>query len=192
MSAYIHPTAVVDEGAKIGEGTKVWHFCHIEGTAKVGAGCSIGQNGYVGQHVTIGDGCKLQNNVSVYQGVTLGRGVFCGPSCVFTNDLTPPRPLSQGLRALRAHRGGGRRQHRGQRHRGLRPPNRALRHDRCGRGGRLRRAASCPHAGRARPAARLCVYLWGASARRAGVPGMRTALSSRRGRAEGGRIDAVS
>lgn len=89
MSVYIHPTAVVDEGAKIGEGTKVWHFCHIEGTAKVGAGCSIGQNGYVGQHVTIGDGCKLQNNVSVYQGVTLGRGVFCGPSCVFTNDLTP-------------------------------------------------------------------------------------------------------
>ena len=96
MSAYIHPTAVVDEGAKIGEGTKVWHFCHIEGTAKVGAGCSIGQNGYVGQHVTIGDGCKLQNNVSVYQGVTLGRGVFCGPSCVFTNDLTPRAKYPKG------------------------------------------------------------------------------------------------
>ena len=201
MSVYIHPTAVVDEGAKIGEGTKVWHFCHIEGTAKVGVGCSIGQNGYVGQHVTIGDGCKLQNNVSVYQGVTLGRGVFCGPSCVFTNDLTPralfPMKFCEenfpGHPAIVCtHRGGGRRQHRGQRHRGLRPPNRALRHDRCGRGGRLRRAASCPHAGRARPAARLCVYLWGASARRAGVPGMRTALSSRRGRAEGGRIDAVS
>ena len=56
MSAYIHPTAVVEEGAELGEGTKVWHFCHIEGTARVGAGCSIGQNGYVGQHVTIGDG----------------------------------------------------------------------------------------------------------------------------------------
>ena len=96
MSAYIHPTAVVDEGAEIGEGTKVWHFCHIEGTAKVGAGCSIGQNAYVGQHVTIGEGCKLQNNVSVYQGVTLGRGVFCGPSCVFTNDLTPRAKYPKG------------------------------------------------------------------------------------------------
>lgn len=192
MSAYIHPTAVVDEGAELGEGTKVWHFCHIEGTAKVGVGCSIGQNGYVGQHVTIGDGCKLQNNVSVYQGVSLGRGVFCGPSCVFTNDLTPralfpkgsarfvPTVVEDGASiganatVVCGHRIG-----------------------RCamigaGRGGRLRRAASCPHAGRARPAARLCVYLWGASARRAGVPGMRTALSSRRGRAEGGRIDAVS
>ena len=190
MSAYIHPTAVVDEGAKIGEGTKVWHFCHIEGTAKVGAGCSIGQNGYVGQHVTIGDGCKLQNNVSVYQGVTLGRGVFCGPSCVFTNDLTPRALFPKGSARFvptvvedGASVGANAT---------VRPPNRALRHDRCGRGGRLRRAASCPHAGRARPAARLCVYLWGASARRAGVPGMRTALSSRWGRAEGGRIDAVS
>ena len=96
MSAYIHPTAVVDEGAEIGEGTKVWHFCHIEGTAKVGAGCSIGQNAYVGQHVTIGEDCKLQNNVSVYQGVTLGRGVFCGPSCVFTNDLTPRARFPKG------------------------------------------------------------------------------------------------
>ena len=96
MSAYIHPTAVVEEGAELGEGTKVWHFCHIEGTARVGAGCSIGQNGYVGQHVTIGDGCKLQNNVSVYEGVTLGRGVFCGPSCVFTNDLTPRALFPKG------------------------------------------------------------------------------------------------
>ena len=88
MSAYIHPTAVVEEGAELGEGTKVWHFCHIEGTARVGAGCSIGQNGYVGQHVTIGDGCKMQNNVSV--------GVFCGPSCVFTHDLTPRALFPKG------------------------------------------------------------------------------------------------
>ena len=80
MSAYIHPTAVVDEGAEIGEGTKVWHFCHIEGTAKVGAGCSIGQNGYVGQHVTIGDGCKLQKGDAkvagnVYQPVWEQKGL---------------------------------------------------------------------------------------------------------------------
>ncbi len=89
MSTYIHPTAVVDEGAQLGEGTRVWHFCHVEGTARIGSGCSIGQNGYVGHRTVIGDGCKLQNNVSIYEGVTLGRGVFCGPSCVFTNDLTP-------------------------------------------------------------------------------------------------------
>lgn len=89
MSALIHPTAVVDEGARLGDGTRVWHFCHVEADAVVGADCSLGQNCYVGCNVTIGDHCKLQNNVSVYEGVTLGRGVFCGPSCVFTNDLTP-------------------------------------------------------------------------------------------------------
>ena len=89
MSAYVHPTSIVDEGAELGEGTKVWHFCHVEGTSRIGQKCSIGQNCYVGQRVTIGDGCKLQNNVSIYEGVTLGNGVFCGPSCVFTNDLTP-------------------------------------------------------------------------------------------------------
>ena len=89
MNASIHPTAVVDQGAELGEGTKVWHFCHIEASARVGKNCSIGQNGYIGQNVAIGDGCRLQNNVSVYEGVTLEDGVFCGPSCVFTNDLTP-------------------------------------------------------------------------------------------------------
>ena len=89
MSVTIHPTAVVDEGARIGEGTKVWHFSHVESTAVIGEGCSIGQNAYVGSRTVIGDHCKLQNNVSIYEGVTLGNGVFCGPSCVFTNDLTP-------------------------------------------------------------------------------------------------------
>ena len=173
MSAYIHPTAVVDEGAEIGEGTKVWHFCHIEGTAKVGAGCSIGQNGYVGQHVAIGDGCKLQNNVSVYQGVTLGRGVFCGPSCVFTNDLTPRALFPKGSARFVP----------------------TVVEDGASIGANAtvvcgHRIGRCAMIGAG--AARLCVYLWGASARRAGVPGMRTALSSRWGRAEGGRIDAVS
>ncbi len=89
MKAYIHPTAVVDEGARLGENTKVWHFSHVEGSAQIGQNCSIGQNAYVGKNVVIGNGCKLQNNVSVYEGVTLGDGVFCGPSCVFTNDLNP-------------------------------------------------------------------------------------------------------
>ena len=96
MSVYIHPTAIVDEGAQIGEGTKVWHFSHVEGTAKIGEKCSIGQNAYVGQHTVIGNGCKLQNNVSIYEGVTLGDGVFCGPSCVFTNDLTPRALFPKG------------------------------------------------------------------------------------------------
>ena len=96
MSAFVHPTAVVDEGARLGEGTKVWHFCHVEGTAVIGSGCSIGQNAYVGSRTVIGDHCKLQNNVSIYEGVTLGNGVFCGPSCVFTNDLTPRALFPKG------------------------------------------------------------------------------------------------
>ena len=92
----IHPTAIVEEGAEIGEGTKVWHFCHIEATAVLGEKCSIGQNAYIGQHVRMGNGCKLQNNVSLYEGVTLGDDVFLGPSCVFTNDLTPRAKYPKG------------------------------------------------------------------------------------------------
>ena len=87
---------MVEEGAVLGEGTRVWHFCHVEGSAVIGKRCSIGQNAYIGQHVTIGDDCKLQNNVSVYEGVTLESGVFCGPSCVFTNDLTPRARYPKG------------------------------------------------------------------------------------------------
>jgi len=89
MSYFAHPTAVIDDGAVIGEGTRIWHFCHIESTAVIGEGCSLGQNVYIGANVRIGNRCKLQNNVSLYEGVTLGEGVFCGPSCVFTNDPTP-------------------------------------------------------------------------------------------------------
>ena len=87
--AFIHETAVVDAGAKIGQGTKVWHFAHILGGTSVGDNCSIGQNVMVGPDVVIGHGCKLQNNVAVYKGVTLDDDVFCGPSMVFTNVLTP-------------------------------------------------------------------------------------------------------
>ena len=85
----MHPTAVIDKDVVIGEGTKVWHFTHVQSGARIGKRCTLSQNVYVGSGVVIGDDCKLQNNVSVYQGVTLGNGVFCGPSCVFTNDLTP-------------------------------------------------------------------------------------------------------
>ena len=92
----IHPTAVVDAGASVGEGTRIWHFTHVQGGARIGRNCTLGQNVYVGAHVEIGDDCKLQNNVSVYEGVTLGNGVFCGPSCVFTNDLTPRARYPKG------------------------------------------------------------------------------------------------
>ena len=92
----IHPTAVVDEGALIGEGTRIWHFCHVQSGARIGRDCTLGQNVYVGSRVVIGDACKLQNNVSVYEGVTLGNGVFCGPSCVFTNELTPRARYPKG------------------------------------------------------------------------------------------------
>ena len=89
MSFWAHPSTVIDEGALIGDGTVIWHFCHVQAGAVIGSGCSLGQNVFVASDAVVGDRCKLQNNVSVYAGVTLGDGVFCGPSCVFTNDLTP-------------------------------------------------------------------------------------------------------
>ena len=85
----IHPSAIVDEGAQIGEGSRVWHFVHVCGGARIGAGVSLGQNVFVGNKVIIGDRCKIQNNVSVYDNVTLEEGVFCGPSMVFTNVYNP-------------------------------------------------------------------------------------------------------
>lgn len=87
--AWIHPTAIVDEGAQLGPGTKVWHFCHVMGGARVGARVSLGQNVYVAATVVLGDGCKIQNNVSLYDGVTLAADVFVGPSAVFTNVVNP-------------------------------------------------------------------------------------------------------
>ena len=89
MSYYQHPSAIVDEGAQIGEGSRVWHFVHVCGGARIGCGVSLGQNVFVGNKVVIGDNCKIQNNVSVYDGVTLEEGVFCGPSMVFTNVYNP-------------------------------------------------------------------------------------------------------
>jgi UDP-2-acetamido-3-amino-2,3-dideoxy-glucuronate N-acetyltransferase len=89
MTTTIHPSAIVDEGAQIGEGSRVWHFVHVCGGARIGKGVSLGQNVFVGNQVTIGDKCKIQNNVSVYDNVTLEEGVFCGPSMVFTNVYNP-------------------------------------------------------------------------------------------------------
>ncbi len=85
----IHPTAIVEDEASIGDGTSVWHHAHVRALAVVGAGCVIGKNVYVDDHVIIGCRCKLQNNVSVYNGVTIGNDVFVGPSATFTNDRVP-------------------------------------------------------------------------------------------------------
>ncbi|BAQ76682.1 UDP-2-acetamido-3-amino-2,3-dideoxy-d-glucuronic acid N-acetyltransferase, WbpD [Pseudomonas sp. Os17] len=89
MSHYQHPSAIVDDGAQIGEGSRVWHFVHVCPGAQIGKGVSLGQNVFVGNKVVIGDHCKIQNNVSVYDNVTLEEGVFCGPSMVFTNVYNP-------------------------------------------------------------------------------------------------------
>lgn len=89
MDYYKHESAIVDEGAQIGDGSRVWHFVHVCGGAKIGKGVSLGQNVFVGNKVEIGDLCKIQNNVSVYDNVYLEEGVFCGPSMVFTNVYNP-------------------------------------------------------------------------------------------------------
>jgi UDP-2-acetamido-3-amino-2,3-dideoxy-glucuronate N-acetyltransferase len=89
MTYMIDKTAVVDEGAIIGEGTKVWHFCHIMSGARIGKNCTLGQNVFIQDGVVIGDNCKIQNNVSIYKGVILGDNVFVGPSAVFTNVKKP-------------------------------------------------------------------------------------------------------
>jgi len=89
MSYFQHPSAIVDEGAQIGEGSRIWHFVHVCAGARIGKGVSLGQNVFVGNKVVIGDQCKIQNNVSVYDNVTLEEGVFCGPSMVFTNVYNP-------------------------------------------------------------------------------------------------------
>ncbi len=88
-AVFVHPTACVDEGARLGPGSRVWHFSHVCAGARIGAKVSLGQNVYVANSVVIGDACKIQNNVSIYDGVTLQEGVFCGPSMVFTNVYNP-------------------------------------------------------------------------------------------------------
>jgi UDP-2-acetamido-3-amino-2,3-dideoxy-glucuronate N-acetyltransferase len=91
----VHPSAIVDDGAVIGEGTRVWHFVHVCGGARIGRGCSLGQNVFVGNRVVIGNNVKIQNNVSVYDNVTLEDDVFCGPSMVFTNVYNPRSAVSR-------------------------------------------------------------------------------------------------
>ncbi len=93
---FVHESSYIDDDVKIGCGTKIWHFCHIQKGAVIGENCSFGQNVNVSNNVKIGSNVKIQNNVSVYEGVEIEDDVFCGPSCVFTNDLTPRAKYPKG------------------------------------------------------------------------------------------------
>ncbi|MGE0799230.1 MAG: acyltransferase [Lautropia sp.] len=105
--ARIHPTAIVDEGAKLGAATVIWHWAHVCAGASIGAGCMLGQGVYVSNRVVIGSNVRIQNNVSVYDGVTLEDDVFCGPSMVFTNVINPrsPVPRKDAFRPTLVRRG---------------------------------------------------------------------------------------
>jgi UDP-2-acetamido-3-amino-2,3-dideoxy-glucuronate N-acetyltransferase len=107
LGATIHPSSYVDDGASIGAGTKLWHFSHVLTGVSIGRNCVIGQNVMIGPDVRVGDRCKIQNNVSVYPGVTLEDGVFCGPSCVFTNVINPRAEIErkEEFRATYVRRG---------------------------------------------------------------------------------------
>ena len=96
MSYFVHESSYIDDDVVIGEGTKIWHFCHVQSGARIGEGCTLGQNVNVSNRVKVGNHVKIQNNVSLYEGVELEDGVFCGPSCVFTNDLTPRAEFPKG------------------------------------------------------------------------------------------------
>lgn len=93
---FVHESSYIDNDVKIGRETKIWHFCHIQSGARIGERCSFGQNVNISNNVKIGNGVKIQNNVSIYEGVELEDNVFCGPSCVFTNDLTPRAKYPKG------------------------------------------------------------------------------------------------
>lgn len=98
---FVHESSYVDSDVEIGEGTKIWYFCHIQKGARIGNRCSFGQNVNISNNVKIGNGVKIQNNVTVYEGVELEDHVFCGPSCVFTNDLTPRAKYPKGSAAYK-------------------------------------------------------------------------------------------
>lgn len=103
MNYFVHKTAIVDDGAIIGPGSKIWHWTHISGGAKIGPKSSLGQNVFVGNEVSIGEGCKIQNNVSVYDNVILDDFVFCGPSAVFTNVINPRAEINKKSEFLSTH-----------------------------------------------------------------------------------------
>lgn len=96
MEYFVHASSYIDDDVEIGEGTKIWFFCHVQKGARIGKNCSLGQNVNISNNVKIGNGVKIQNNVAVYEGVEIEDDVFCGPSCVFTNDLTPRAKYPKG------------------------------------------------------------------------------------------------
>jgi len=104
---FVHPTSIIDEGAVIGEGTRIWHWVHVCAGAVIGRNCSLGQNVFIGNRVRIGHNVKIQNNVSVYDNVTLEDDVFCGPSMVFTNVLNPRSAVSRKDEYRNTHVGRG-------------------------------------------------------------------------------------
>jgi len=104
---WAHPTAIVDRGARVGQATKIWHFCHVMSGAQIGAGCVLGQNVFVAGRARVGDRCKLQNNVSVYDGVVLADDVFVGPSAVFTNVRNPRAAVDRRAAFEETHVGRG-------------------------------------------------------------------------------------
>ncbi|MEC9072914.1 MAG: acyltransferase [Myxococcota bacterium] len=106
-TVFIHPTAVVDEGAVVGPGTRIWHFCHVMPGARLGRGCNLGQNVFVASTAVLGDNVKVQNNVSIYDGVTCEDDVFLGPSCVFTNVSTPRSAVNRRGEYEQTHVGRG-------------------------------------------------------------------------------------
>lgn len=107
MNYYRHETAIIDEGAAIGESSKIWHFTHIMPGARIGRGCNIGQNVFIANGVVLGNNVKVQNNVSIYEGVTCGDDVFLGPSMVFTNVMNPRSAVVRKNEYLRTHVGQG-------------------------------------------------------------------------------------
>lgn len=107
MNYYSHPTAVIDDGCKIGAGSKIWHFTHIMSGSCIGENCNIGQNVVISPGVVLGNNVKVQNNVSLYTGVTCGNDVFLGPSCVFTNVINPRSAINRRGQYLKTHVGDG-------------------------------------------------------------------------------------
>lgn len=105
--AQVHESSYVDQGASIGRGTRIWHFCHVLSGVRIGENCTLGQNVMVGPDVSVGSGCKIQNNVALYDGVVLEDDVFCGPSCVFTNVLNPRAFVSRKSEFRETHVGRG-------------------------------------------------------------------------------------
>jgi UDP-2-acetamido-3-amino-2,3-dideoxy-glucuronate N-acetyltransferase len=107
MEYFVHPSAIVDEGATIGKGTKIWHFCHIMPKAVIGDSCNLGQNVFVADGVILGNNVKIQNNVSIYTGVSCDDDVFLGPSMVFTNVINPRSAVKRHDQYLKTHVGKG-------------------------------------------------------------------------------------